>query len=409
MKKITCLAATAALAAGAWSATPAQAETVNLTWFMWSATEEEVAAWEHVAGLVTEKHPDITVEFQTASWPNYWTKLPALAVSNDLPDIISLQSMRAPGFAQLMEPLNPKIERDGFDIESFDESIIAGLSKDGNLYALPYDFGPWIVYYNKDLFEERGAALPGPDWTMSEFMDAARAISVDNTYAIGATVVDGFLPFALSSGATYLNDAGELDLTNDGLVAAFEDYVKLVTEEEVAPLFPPGGTSSSAQASGRFTAGEIAMYLTGPWSMINLKGNVEFDLGVAPIPAGEAGSITLSAGSGFGISTTTEHKEEAWKAIQVLTGPEAEQYLAQAGRAFPARKAFQDDWYNVASEGVLNAKDSITAALENAQPFRTTENWNTVSSLFEQYAPLAFSGSQSPAEVLETIQQLSSQ
>ena len=73
----------------------------------------------------------------------------------------------------------------------------------------------------------------------------------------------------------------------------------------------------------------------------NIKKKVNFTVGMAPVPAREAGSITLRAGSGFGISTTSAHKDEAWKAIQVMTGPEAEQYLAEAGRAFAARNDFQ--------------------------------------------------------------------
>jgi len=37
------------------------AEQAHLTWFMWSGTEPEVIAWKHVAGLVTDKYPDIVV------------------------------------------------------------------------------------------------------------------------------------------------------------------------------------------------------------------------------------------------------------------------------------------------------------------------------------------------------------
>jgi ABC-type glycerol-3-phosphate transport system substrate-binding protein len=82
---------------------------------------------------------------------------------------------------------------------------------------------------------------------------------------------------------------------------------------------------------------------------------------MAPVLVREAGSITLSAG--FGISTTSAHKDEAWKAIQVMTGPEAEQYLAEAGRAFAARKEFQKYWYDVAAAGVVGAREALPAAL----------------------------------------------
>ena len=27
-----------------------------------------------------------------------------------------------------------------------------GLSRNGKQFALPYDFGPWVIYYNHDMF-----------------------------------------------------------------------------------------------------------------------------------------------------------------------------------------------------------------------------------------------------------------
>jgi multiple sugar transport system substrate-binding protein/raffinose/stachyose/melibiose transport system substrate-binding protein len=151
------------------------------------------------------------------------------------------------------------------------------------------------------------------------------------------------------------------------------------------------------------------MVVDGPWQLINLKNSVKFTIGLAPVPAGSAGSITVTAGSGFGISQTSQHKEEAWKAIQILTGPDAEQYLASQGRAFAARTADQQYWYQAAAGGVDNAEAGKNAALKGTVPYITTPNWNTVNNLFEQYEPLALSGKQSGAEVLATINKLSAQ
>ena len=220
---------------------------------------------------------------------------------------------------------------------------------------------------------------------------------------------DAFLAFATSEGARYLDDKGQLDLLNPGIKKAFADYVALVATEKVAPLLPASGTLSSVVANGRFTAGGVAMYVDGPWQLINVKRKSGFTVGVAPLPARQAGSVSVSAGSGFGIAASSKHKDEAWKAIQVMTGPDAERYLAENGRAFAARNDDQQYWYDTAASGVVGAVDAINASLQTAQPYVTTPNWATVASLFEQYAPLAFAGSETPEKVLETIQQLASQ
>ena len=387
----------------------ARAEPVKLTWFMWSGSEPEVVAWRHIAAMVTEKYPDIAVEFQTTSFPDYWTKLPALAASGKLPDIVSLQSLRAPGFAQIMEPLDARIKADKFDASAFDPSIMKGLSRDGKQFAIPYDFGPLVLYYNRDLFAAAGLPLPKPGWTEADFDRDAQALTKDGHSGLVVSVPDAFFVFARSRGATYIDKNGELDLTNDGMKQAFTAYVKLVSEQKVAPLFPASGTQSSSVANGRFTSGAIGMYVDGPWQLINVKRKSAFTLGVAPLPARSAGSLTMTAGSGFGIAGTSKHRDEAWKAIQVMTSPEAEQYLAENGRALPARTAQQKFWFETAAKDVVGAQEAITTALQTAQPYVTTPNWATVASLFEQYAPLAFAGSEEPGKVLTTIQQLATQ
>jgi multiple sugar transport system substrate-binding protein len=407
MKIIGTVAGFVAFAATLAAIEPAaRAAPVTLTWFMWSGSNAEVTAWKHIGDLVTAKYPDIKVDFETASWTDYWTKLPALAASNRLPDIISMQSLRVPGFAQLMEPLNDRIERDHFDVSAFNKSIIAGLSLDQKLYALPYDFGPLIVYYNNDIFAKAGIPAPRPGWTQADFLAAAKTLSMGGHYGAALSVPDAFFAYAASAGAPYLTSGGDLDLTNPMFVATFQSYANIIAKDKAAPLFPSSGTGSASQANGRFVAGDVAMYVDGPWELINTTNSIKFKMGLAPLPAGKAGSITVTIGSGFGISVSSQHKDEAWKAIQVMTGPEAEQYLASNGRAFAARTADQSYWYNTAGRDVEDARAALSAALINAQPYRITASWNTVNDLFEQYAPLAFGGKQTAAQVLSTIQQL---
>jgi ABC-type glycerol-3-phosphate transport system substrate-binding protein len=283
------------------------------------------------------------------------------------------------------------------------------LQRGGRQFALPYDFGPLVLFYNRDMFAKEGVKLPQPGWTEADFMQAARTLTKNGNYGFAISEPDAFLAFARSKGARYLNDQGELDLTNAALKQAFTQYAALVSQDKVAPLFPASGTLTSAIANGRFTSGNVAMYVDGPWQLINIKRKANFAVGVAPVPAREAGSITVTAGSGFGIATTSRNKDAAWKAIKVMTGPDAERYLADAGRAFSARVAFQNNWYETAAQDVVGAREAITAALRTAEPLVTTPNWATVSSLFVQYAPLAYVGSEPPGRVLDTIQNLATQ
>ncbi len=404
MKTTAMLAAAALLGAALAGPAAGQDQPVTITWQMWGSDANDIAAWQHLADMVTETHPEITVQLQTTPWNDYWTKLPVLAASGQLGDIVAMQSLRMPNFYSILEPLDERISADGFDIDAFDASIIGGMSNDGVVYGLPYDVGPWMMFYNKDKFEEAGLALPQPGWTLDGFKQAAVALTKDGGFGFGV-VPNGYSIFAAALGADYINDEGQLDLTSTSALAAADQFIGLVTQEKVAPLVASGANPGDVIA-GRFESGNIAMMVDGPWSLISKRDTVQFEMGLAPLPRGEGDLHAVTAGSGFGISTSSQNKDAAWKAIQVITGPEALQYLAEAGRALPARKAEQTYWFDVAAAGVEGAREALEYSLSHSATYEITNNWNAVENLFTQYYPLAMTGSQTPEETMKTIQSL---
>lgn len=364
---------------------------------MWSSSQAEVDAWQHVAALVTKKYPDIHVKFTTTSFQDYFTKLKTQAASNSLPCIISLQSLRSAGFGSLYEPLDSQLK--GFDLANFDSSIVDGLKFDGKQRAIPYDFGPSLIFYNADMFRKAGAKLPTPTWTMDDFTAAMAKIKASGANAYEAFSDPGqWVPWAVNRGNTYLKGTA-VDFTNPGLTQTFSWYAGLVHRDHYAAQVP--STGDNTYPATHFRAGGSAMSIDGPWSLINTRKNVKFTLGIAPLPSVNGVSRTVSAGSGFGISSNCPDKESAWKAITVLTGTGAEQYLAEQGRAFPARKAQQTFWYKNAMPG---AKDTMDTALATAKPFLTSANWDRVAQLMVQYGIPALNGSTPPANALQTVQ-----
>ena len=119
-------------------------EQVNLTWQMWG-DEKDTPLFQQLAELVTAEYPNIKVTPQFSGWTDYWTRLPVLASSGQIADLVAMQSMRMPSFYGVLEPLDPFIAADNFDKSAFESSIISGLSADGVQYALPYDVGPWLI------------------------------------------------------------------------------------------------------------------------------------------------------------------------------------------------------------------------------------------------------------------------
>ncbi|MGV3576688.1 MAG: ABC transporter substrate-binding protein [Devosia sp.] len=392
--------AAALLASSAFIATAQAQDQVNLTWQMWG-DESDTALWQSLADLVTAEYPNITVTPQISGWTDYWTRLPVLASSGQIADLVAMQSMRMPSFYSILEPLDAYFATDNFDTSVFESSIIAGLGHDGTQYALPYDVGPWLVYYNRDRFAEAGVAEPALDWTFDDFKAAAQKLTQGENYGYAVQAFD-FVAGPVALGAEYFNDANEFDVTNEGYEAAVGKFVDLVAVDKTSPVFASG--TGAITGSGRFASGNAAMYIDGPWVLLNTKDSVDFNIGVAPLPRGEGASRFITAGSGWGISAASQNKEEAYKALQILTGPKAAEILASAGRALPGRLEEQKFWYDVAAKDVAGTREVLAYMFEHSTPFRLNEYWNDFENLITQYMPLALNGDSTTDAVLGDIQ-----
>lgn len=379
------------------------ADSTDLSWFMWSASTAEVDAWKKVADIAGQASGS-TITFQTAAWNDYWTKLTSQAASGQTADLVSIQSLRAPQFAQLFSDLTPQLSAMGVSESDFDSGILDALKVDGKLVALPYDFGPLVVFYNKTAFEQAGITLPAIGWTQDDFLAAAKALTNGNSYGFFAGAVpDSVIPFAMSQhGVQAVNADGELDIDTDEWRDTLNWYRNLVVTEKVASPLPAAG--SQAAATNQFLAGNAAMNIDGPWSLINAKATANFEVGIAPMPVGGSGSKTVSAGSGFGVSAKAANQDLAAKAVAGLTGVDAEKYLGESGRAFPARTAQQQSWYD--GNDLQDAQEVMDAMIKAAEGYRTTAKWTQVNNEWNKYAVTCFNGD---TDVDSFIQQVMAQ
>jgi multiple sugar transport system substrate-binding protein len=93
-----------------------------------------------------------------------------------------------------------------------------------------------------------------------------------------------------------------------------------------------------------FSAGQLAMVEDGSWALKSILENAPFRIGVAPIPAGPSGRVTLSTTDGFGIYSRTRHPRAAWELVKFLVSKEYALAMAKANLLQPARLSLVDDW-----------------------------------------------------------------
>lgn len=372
----------------------------TLDWQMWVGGSEDQAAWEKVAEAVTAEYPGIEVKLQGSPWLDYWDRISAQLASPDAPCIVSMQSLRLASYAKALLPLDELIAAYDLDLDEFDPVILDAFRRDGQLVALPYDTGSWVIFYSKELFAQHGLDEPSLDWTWDDFKAAAKALTEGDTYGVIGDGGEGSLPWVLTlTGAEPVDEQGNLDLTDPDFVRGYEQYVGLWSTDGVAP---PAKNMTEASVEQLVASGRVAMSANGPWIAQLLKSLASSEIGIAPMPAGPDGSKTYTAGSGFGIARGCKQPEAAFRAIMTMTGPDVLEELAKSGRALPARPAVADAWHDFV--GIEGSREVLEYADAHSRPMRTSDNWVSASDLFNRYGTQALTGDLTPAQALERVQ-----
>jgi multiple sugar transport system substrate-binding protein len=124
-------------------ATPVSAD---LTFQFWIAGDADKKAWETVTAVAMSDHPGLKITVQGTPWPDYWTKIGNQLSNTGAPCIVGMQSLRLAAYADQLVPMDDLMTKYGVKAADFDKSIFDSMKHGGKQVALPYDFGPLIVY-----------------------------------------------------------------------------------------------------------------------------------------------------------------------------------------------------------------------------------------------------------------------
>lgn len=290
-----------------------------------------------------QENPNIKVDFMHIP-QNYFQKIHLLFASNTAPDIIFINNLYLPVYANagLLEELNA----DGH----FYPQPLEALSWKGKLYAIPRDVSNLVIYYNKDLFNKKHIAYPDKNWTFEDFLTTAQKLTDKNTFGISFEEDPLFyLPYLMSSGGGILPD----EISKPESQNAITFYADLRKKYHAAPL---KSESASATMAQMFLQQRIGMYLSGRWMVPKLREEAEFDWDIAQFPKGTKGSIVQLDASGWAVSKQSVHKNEAKKLIEFLSSKESSEKFAQSGLIVPAREDAANSAYFLDGKKPENAK-----------------------------------------------------
>ena len=328
-----------------------------------------------------EEHPEININITYNTWADHQNVVPAWAAAGTLPDILYVHGSRvAPWAAEgIISDIEDLVAPDTeFDVEGIWEESLRLYRIDGRLHAIPYDHGPVILGYNKDMFDAAGIDYPDENWTMDDLREAAIALSNPDELQWGWS---GFFGFDNHNGVSFLGpwggaamneDETEMTLDSDAVREATNFWTGLIHEDGAAPTAVDG--ESMGGIANVFQNGLSAMHAVPSWSTPSLRQFASFEWDVAPWPTGPVQRVTGSFGSGYGITTSSEHPDVAWTYLREYLSTEGMIFMwSLTGRGSPARPAALEEWLN--SEPAPDNAQYYLDAMENysvtGSPFLT--------------------------------------
>lgn len=309
----------------------------------WVSSPAETDMFQNTLDSFQQAHTDVVFDFEPIPG-NYSEKLQLMLGTNTGPDLFFMKGYLAPSYMSfgIIQPLNEFIEADSaIDMDDFFPNLLESFNREGKQYGLPKDFAPYVLFYNKTMFEEAG--LPGPPTNWEELTEYATKLTLDKdgdgeTDQYGLVIepsTEMVMPFVYQNGGSFQNPDGSLGITDEPFIEALEYYHGLY-ESGIATIPTDVGQGWNGDAFGRSMA---AMCLSGGWLIPFLDLNYkDLDWHVAPLPVGKQ-PATIAFTTAFAIPRSSDYQEDAWKMMNYLTGKEGMKIWTSQGLALPSRKS----------------------------------------------------------------------
>ena len=334
--------APAAGSSGSSAAAPA-GETVTLRLQNWF-TEQDMPTWQIGLDKVKELYPNINTQLEYNDYGETAVRILALAAAGDLPDLIMASNEHTPILAcsELLMDLNPFIEKEpDVNPDDFAAGVSQGFHMWDHWWGFPYDHSTWGIFYNKNLFDEAGVPYPPSEgetpWTIEQFVEAATKLTKPDGAQWGAMYPQGqYLDscFIYSAGGrNFDDDLRHCIIDSPETAAGLQAVVDFMHKDKIAPT----PAEMAGAAVDYFASGLVAMQIQGQWALQGMNATVDFPFDIAYLPIiKEKRGVT--GGSGFCISASTSHPEEAWNWLKVYTsGDVLAEMVGRPGRGIPAR------------------------------------------------------------------------
>ena len=340
------------------------------------------------------RNPDVLVELEGIPG-SYYNKLLVMFAGRTAPDLMWMGQ----GMAQFSSRGAFLDVEDHFQLPpgQYYESVVDCYRFNGRLMGFPLGADFNVMIYNRDLFEQAGLPLPGPDWTLKDFRQAARRLTVREGGQVRQWGFYGEIDPGVF-GAAYLSpDMSEERIDRPEWRSFLDFHLKLAFEDGSMPsqLDIPGARIMNRRQV--FYRGQAAM-IYDRFDFQTLRESIsDFRWDIAPAPKG-AHRANSSSTQGFAIARNTPHPAEAVRLLKYLVSPETQRrmgrFLVPSHRE-TARRVVED----LASPP--QNRQVLLDSMETLNPFPRHPKISELQQALGETKRLVLSGLERPAPGLQ--------
>ena len=317
-------------------------------------------------------------------------------------DVIWVSEFSRAGWVLPLDELLTPADRDDFF-----HGTLEAVSYGGQVNAVPWFIGAGLLYYRKDLLEERGLQAPR---TWSELVRIAEAVTAGRDDLHGfvwqGKQYEGLVCNALEymwSRRGGVFDKGELALDRPENSEALALLRDLVHEHRVSPDFVLTLTEEPARRT--FQRGGAVFMRNWPYArrLLQSEGSpVKGKVGVTVLPSfeGHLPQATLG-GWHLGVNRFSRHPEAAKKFVRFMTSFEAQKTLAMSAEYHPTRRWAYRDPDLLAHDPFLR---ELLPIFESARPRPVTPYYTMISQVLQLEVSAILARIRDPAEAMGSAQ-----
>jgi multiple sugar transport system substrate-binding protein len=348
------------------SARPPGGKTV-VTVRLWD--EQVASAYRQSFAAFSRAHPDIEVQTHVVSYSTYFNTLRTDVAGGSADDIFWISSAYLAGYADSGR-LTDIGKTLGVDTaKQWEPSVVEQFTRGSTLWAVPQlTDGGIALYYNADLLAAAGvspADLAALQWSPNG-RDTLRPLLTRLTVDADGHTADtpGFdaerirrwaynaandaqgiyLNYIGSAGGVF-QDGDRFAFDNPGAIDAFTYLVSLINRDHVAP--PASDTNDNGDFSrNQFLAGRMALFQSGTYNLAAVAAQSGFHWGVAMLPAGPKGRVSVTNGIAAAGNSASSHPDAVRQVLAWMGSNDGNQYIGRHGSAIPAVRSAQKVYFD---------------------------------------------------------------